>query len=313
MDRRSFLTTGAAGLLGSLATLKERETLKQADRIHPGYRSPALRSSPVSIRKALKFDMIDEDLSVLGKFELIKETGFDGVEMSSPNELDNTEVTAARDATGIPIHGVVDSVHWNKPLSDADAGVRAEGLAGLETALRDAKVYGASTVLLVPAVVNKDVSYDDAYRRSQAEIRKVLPLAEELGVRIAIENVWNQFLYSPLECAHYVDEFESPWIGVYFDIGNVVNFGWPEQWIRILGGRILKLDVKEYSREVRDSDGPSAGFRVPLGEGSIDWSAVREALAEIGYDGWATAEVRGGNRERIQEIADGMDRVFELS
>lgn len=271
------------------------------------------RGRPVSIRKAVKFGMIDEDLSVHGKFELLQELGYDGVEMSSPNELDNAEVIAARDATGLPIHGVVDSVHWNKTLSDPDADVRAEGLAGLETALRDAKAYGASTVLLVPAVVNADVSYDDAYTRSQAEIRKILPLAQELGVRIAIENVWNQFLLSPLECARYIDDFQSRWIGAYFDIGNVVNFGWPEQWIRILGDRIMKLDVKEYSRELRDSSGPFAGFRVPLGEGSVDWPAVLEALADIEYEGWATAEVEGGDRARLQEIADGMNRVFELA
>ncbi len=256
--------------------------------------------------------MIDEPLSVLEKFELLQEIGFDGVELSSPNELDNAEVIAARDATGLPIHGVVDSVHWNKTLSDPDPAVREEGVSGLETALRDAKAYGASTVLLVPAVVTEDVAYDEAYERSQAEIRTVLPLAEELDVRIAIENVWNRFLLSPLETARYIDEFESPWIGAYFDIGNVVNFGWPEHWIRILGDRILKLDVKEYSREVRDEEGPYAGFRVPLGEGSVRWPAVLKALADIGFEGWATAEVRGGDRARLEEIADGMNRILEL-
>lgn len=313
MDRRLFITTGAAGLLGSLVQMKPAAASDRTYRIGATPAHDARRSDRVAIRKALKFDMIEEDLPVLGKFELVQEIGFDGMEMSSPNDLDNDEVVAARDATGLPIHGVVDSVHWDKTLSDPDASVREEGLAGLETALRDANVYGASTALLVPAVVTASVSYEDAYRRSQAEIRKVLPLAEELGIRIAIENVWNQFLYSPLEFARYIDEFESPWIGAYFDIGNVVNFGWPEQWIRILGDRILKLDVKEYSRDVRDSDGPFAGFRVPLGEGSIDWAAVRVALADIGYDGWATAEVSGGDRSRLEEISAGMDRVFELS
>lgn len=275
-------------------------------------RVPSGIAGPVALKKAVKFGMIDEPLSVLEKFELLVELGFDGVELSSPNDLDNAEVVAARDATGLPIHGVVDSVHWNKTLSDPDPAVRAEGLAGLETALRDACVYGASTVLLVPAVVKEEVAYDEAYSRSQAEIRKVLPLSEELGVRIAIENVWNGFLLSPIETARYIDEFESPWIGAYFDIGNVVNFGWPEHWIRILGDRIMKLDVKEYSREVRDEQGPYAGFRVPLGEGSVRWPAVLKALADIGFEGWATAEVRGGDRARLEEIACGMNRVLEL-
>jgi hexulose-6-phosphate isomerase len=233
--------------------------------------------------------------------------------MDSPSDLDRDEVIRARDATGLPIHGVVDSVHWQKTLSDPDPAVRAEGLAGLKTALDDARAYGASTVLLVPAVVNKAVSYADAYERSQAEIRKVLPTAQEYGVKIAIENVWNHFLLSPLECARYIDAFESAWIGWYFDIGNVVNYGWPEHWIRTLGARILKLDVKEYSREKRNNEGPYAGFRVPLGDGDCDWPAVRQALADIGYEGWATAEIPGGDAERLRDIAERMDRILLIN
>jgi hexulose-6-phosphate isomerase len=197
-------------------------------------------------------------------------------------------------------------------LSDPDPAIRAAGVAGLRTAISDAKLDGASTVLLVPAVVKKSISYEDAYRRSQAEIRRVLPFAEENGIKIAIENVWNGFLLSPLEMARYIDEFESEWIGAYFDIGNIVNFGWPEHWIRILGHRVIKLDIKEYSREKRDSEGPYAGFKVKLGEGDCDWPAVREALEEIEYSGWASAEVEGGGRDRLQEISLRMDRVLAL-
>lgn len=269
-------------------------------------------SQDLSLKKAVKFGMVDEDLSIPEKFQLLKELGFDGVEMSSPNDFSQEEVQQARDSVGLPIHGVVDSVHWNKTLSDPDPAVRAEGREGLQTAIRDAKAYGASTVLLVPAVVNKEVSYDDAYRRSQAEIQKVLPFAEEQGIKIAIENVWNQFLLSPLEMRRYIDEFESEWIGVYFDVGNVVNYGWPEQWIRILGERIVKLDIKEYSREKRNEEGPYAGFRVPIGEGDCDWPAVRQALRDIGYSGWATAEVSGGDRERLREIARRMNKILNL-
>ena len=309
MKRRSFLRlTGAgiaaAGMAGAVGFTGPNRATAAASHVR--------KSTPVLLKKAVKFDMIDEPLSVLEKFRLLQELGFDGVELSSPNDLDNAEVIDARDATGLPIHGVVDSVHWNKTLSDPDAAVRAEGLDGLETALRDAKAYGGSTVLLVPAVVTEEVGYDEAYVRSQAEIRKVLPLSQELGVRIAIENVWNRFLLSPLETARYIDEFESPWIGAYFDVGNVVNFGWPEHWIRILGPRIMKLDIKEYSREARDREGPSAGFRVPLGEGSVRWPAVLQALADVGFEGWATAEVRGGDRARLEEIAGRMNRILAL-
>lgn len=262
------------------------------------------------LKKAVKFDMIETEGSVKDKFALLKELGFDGVEMSSPNDLDRDEVREARSAIGLPIHGVVDSAHWQMTLSDPDSAVRAKGVEALRTALRDAQAYGASTVLLVPAVVNKSVSYDDAYSRSQAEIRKVLPEAEALGVRIAIENVWNGFLLSPLEFARYIDEFDSEWIGAYFDIGNIVNFGWPEQWIHILGSRILKLDVKEFSRTRRDEEGLWAGFDVQLGEGDVEWPAVMNALAAIDYSGWATAEIPGGDRQRLQEIATRMDTIL---
>ncbi len=262
------------------------------------------------IKKAVKFGMVEEDLSILEKFKLLKRLGFDGVEMDSPSDLDRDEVIQARDESGLPIHGVVDSVHWRKTLSDPDPAVRAEGLDGLKTALDDAHAYSATTVLLVPAVVNKKVSYAEAYDRSQAEIRKVLPMAEEVGVKIAFENVWNSFLLSPLECARYIDEFESDWIGWYFDVGNIVNYSWPEHWIRTLGPRILKLDIKEYSREKRDNEGPYAGFRVPLGEGDCDWPAVVEALEEIGYEGWGTAEIPGGDTARLRDIAERMDRIL---
>ncbi|MEZ6071027.1 MAG: sugar phosphate isomerase/epimerase family protein [Pirellulales bacterium] len=244
------------------------------------------------------------------KFQLLKELGFDGVEMSSPNGFEIDEVIAARDESGLPIHGLVDSVHWRDTLSHPDPEIRKRGVEGLETALRDAKAYGATSVLLVPAVVNKDVSYDEAYTRSQAEIRKVLPLAQELGVQILLENVWNQFLLSPLEEARYIDELESPMVGAYFDVGNVVNYGWPEQWIRILGPRIVKLDIKEFSRKRRDDEGLSKGFGVKIGEGDCDWPAVMAALRDVNYQGWATAEVPGGDRERLADIAARMDRVF---
>jgi len=143
-------------------------------------------------------------------------------------------------------------------------------------------------------------------------VKKALPLAAELGVQILFENVWNGFLLSPLEAARYVDAFESPWVGWYFDIGNIVNFGWPEQWIAILGPRIKKLDVKEYSRKRRDDEGLWKGFQVEIGEGDCGWPAVMAALDAIGYEGWASAEVQGGDAARLADIARRMDRVFAL-
>lgn len=271
-------------------------------------------ASRLQIKKALKYGMIGggEGATIAEKFAVAKAAGFDGVEMDSPSDLDADEILAARDASGLTIPGVVDSAHWRDTLSHPDEAVRARGRGALETALRDAATFGASTVLLVPAVVNEQVSYADAYARSQAEIRKALPLAEELGVRIAIENVWNGFLLSPLEAARYIDEFESDHIGWYFDIGNIVNYGWPHHWIEALGPRILKLDIKDFSRKKRDDEGLWEGFGVEIGEGDAGWPQVRRALAEIGFSGWAAAEVRGGDAARLADIARRMDTVLEI-
>ncbi|MEQ8767324.1 MAG: sugar phosphate isomerase/epimerase family protein [Planctomycetota bacterium] len=296
-DRRMMLGASAAAL-GSLATGAVARPSSSDD------------ADEKPIRKAVKIGMVQESISLKEKFQLLKDLGFDGVELDSPNDLETSEVLAARDETGLPIHGVVDSVHWTKTLSDPNPVVRDEGRAGLETALRDAKAYGASTVLLVPAVVNKQVSYADAYHRSRTEIHKVLPLAGELGVRIALENVWNNFLLSPLEVARYIDDFYSPWIGAYFDVGNVVRYGWPEHWIEVLGHRIFKLDIKEYSRKKQNDEGPWKGFGVELLEGDCDWPAVMRSLKKIGYRGWGTAEIPGGDRNRLRTIAELMDRIF---
>lgn len=295
-DRREFLKASCAAAAGSLSLQAASGSAAQ----------PAERR----FKKAVKLSMVTGKASLVEKFKMLKEVGFDGIDIDQRVEHD--DVKRAREESGLIVHGVVDYDHWKLPLSHPDSAVRAQGLDVLKTSLRDSKLYGGTTVLLVVGIVNKEISYADAYKRTQEEIRKALPLAEELGIKIALENVWNMFLLSPLEFARYIDEFQSPWVGAYFDIGNIVNYGWPEQWIRTLGKRILKLDVKEYSRKLRDEKGPGAGFRAELGEGDCDWPAVLAALDEIGYRGWGTAEVAGGDRDRLAEISRRMDRILEL-
>ena len=146
--------------------------------------------------------------------------------------------------------------------------------------------------------------------RAHAAIAETLPEAEERGIHIAFENVWNNFLLSPVETAHWIDSFDSPMVGMYFDVGNVVRYGWPEHWIEVLGERILKIDVKEYSRKKQMDEGPWKGFGVELHEGDCDWPAVVAALRKTGYDGWFTLEVGGGGRERLTTLAAHMDRIF---
>jgi hexulose-6-phosphate isomerase len=271
------------------------------------------RGAPMTkrkLRKACMFNMVEGDAPVLDKFEMLKAAGFAGVEIDSPSGLDLDEVLAAMAKTGLEVAGTVDSVHWTHTLGDPDPAVRAKGVAALETALRDAGKLRATSVLLVPAVVNARISYDDAWTRSTAEIRKVLPLAAELGVAISIENVWNHFLLSPLEAARYVDQFESPHVGWHMDVGNVVNYGWPEQWIGVLGQRIKRLHVKDYSRKKRDEQGLWKGFDVELGDGDVGWEATMTALDAIGYEGWASAEVAGGGGERLKAVSKRMDDLF---
>jgi L-ribulose-5-phosphate 3-epimerase len=290
VNRRSFLiTTGAALAAPALAPLAQAKIR--------------------DIHKAIMYETVGIKGSVLEKFQAVKAAGFEGIEPMS--HMSQNEVLDAFAATGLKPASCCCSTHWKKPLSDPDPAVRQAGLDGLIQALRDAKAYGASSVLLVPAVVNKTVAYDVAYKRSQEQIRKAIPVARELGVKIAIENVWNQFLLSPLEAARYVDEFESPSVGWHFDVGNVITYGFPEQWVRILGKRIVKLHIKEYSRAKADKQGRSAGFQAAYMTGDNDWPAVMAALDEVGYTGWGIAEQPGGDTpEGLKTLTAGMDQIF---
>lgn len=263
------------------------------------------------IRKAIMWGTVGIKGSVAEKMRAVKKAGFEGVEMNS--HMDQDEVVRGRDENGLVIPSVCGAHHWEKPLTHPDPKVREEGLEALKQTLRDAKRYGASSVLLVPGVVNKEVSYDQAYVRSQEQIRKAVPLAEELGVKIAVENVWNQFLLSPLEAARYVDEFNSPAVGWHFDVGNIINYGWPEQWVRILGKRIQKLHIKEFSRKRRDKEGLWKGFDVALLEGDDDWPSVMKALDEVGYSGWAMTEQGGGDTpEGLKDLATRLGKILSL-
>lgn len=300
MRRREFLKT-SAGVL-ALAALTPRALPAQNTK-------PEAAAPKRALKKGIMWGTAGVKGSILEKMKAIKEAGFDGTEMMS--HMDQDEVLRARDESGLAIPSVCGRDHWAKPLSHPDPKVREEGLEALKQTLRDAKRYGASSVLLVPAVVSKEVSYDEAYRRSQAEIRKAIPLAEELGVKIACENVWNQFLLSPLEAARYVDEFKSPAVGWHFDVGNILNYGWPEQWIRILGPRIQKLHIKEFSRKKRDSEGLWKGFDVKLLEGDNNWPAVMQAVDDIGYHNWAITEQGGGDSpEGLKDLADRLTKII---
>lgn len=296
LDRRRLLATLSSTALAALVAGREARA--------------GTRGGEHKLRKALGIGMIGAGATLKDKFLLARDCGFAGIEMDGPSGHAHDEVLAARDASGLAIPSVVDSVHWQHSLGDPDPAVRAQGRAGLEAALRDARAYGAKSVLLVPAVVDKGRPYDLAWKHSIAEIRAVVPLAAELGVKVAVENVWNNFLLSPLEAGRYLDEIASEHVGWHLDLGNLLIYGWPEQWTRILGPRVLQLHIKEFSRKKMDDEGRWKGFDVELGDGDNDWPAIVRALDDIAYDGWAIAEVGGGDEKRLKEVSARMDRCF---
>ena len=260
------------------------------------------RSNQGRIFKADKGGGIGKDkAAMVARLTQYRDLGFDGIEGGSPDITDLAALNEAMRETGLPVHGVVDGVHWKQRLSSPDESVRQAGREALEQAIRDARAISASSVLLVPGrVTGEDENHDHVWQRSIVEIRKVLPLASRLGIRVLIENVWNGFCEDPQQLSDYIDEIDSPWVGVYFDIGNCRKFGPAEDWIRTLGSRIVKLDVKDW--------GESNSF-CRLGEGDVNWPGVREALAEIGYSGWATRE--GGDRD-LADTAALMDELLDL-
>jgi len=274
----------------------------------PGF-SEILLHPGRSIKKGIYWGSIGIGKSILEKFQAAKLAGFEGVEVMS--HFDRNEVLKARDVTELAIPSICGALHGKMPLSHPAPKIRDQGLAGLKVALEDAKAYGADTVLLVPGRVSDAVSYDDCWNRSVEEIKKIIPVAEKLDVKIAIENVWNNFLLSPMEAAQYVDQFQSRAIKFYFDCGNILAYGWPEQWIKILGERIAKVHIKEYSQKIADTQGRRAGFKVKLQEGDISWPAVMKALDDISYSDWATVEMPGGDTpEGLKDLCDRLVKII---
>jgi L-ribulose-5-phosphate 3-epimerase len=275
------------------------------------FRSPAPSGAlaapepaPLPIKKGLVFNMLPSKLSYADRMKLARGVGFEVVQApTTPDEHAAEEIKKAADGANIRIDSVMNMDHWKYPLSSSDPAEVEKCLAGMRTSLHNAKLWGSDAVLLVPAVVNPQTSYRDAWSRSQTQIRKLLPLTEELRIVIAIEEVWNKFLLSPLEMAKYIGEFQSPWIQAWFDVGNVMLYGYPQDWIRTLGKGIAKVHLKDFKRK-------KDGYEwVNLGDGDVDWEAVREAFREVGYAGSAICELDGGDEAYLRDVSRRVDRL----
>ncbi len=254
--------------------------------------------------KSVLISMLPKELSYVDRFKLAVDVGFVGMEtqtLTDPTEA--KEIGEAAREAGLKIHSVMNMAHWKYPLSSADPEVVERSMQGMETSLRNAKLWGADAVLLVPAVVNPETTYEEAWPWSQKQIRKLIPLARELGVVMAVEEVWNKFLLSAPEFVRYVDELDSPWVKAYFDVGNIVMYGYPQHWIRTLGDRIIRFHLKDFDTETRQF--------VQVREGSIDWPEVRKAIADIGFSGDLTVELRGGDQAYLHDVSSRVDQILK--
>jgi hexulose-6-phosphate isomerase len=292
MHRRDFLKIGGATVFAGLSTVGSFAA------------DDATKKRP--IKKAIMYATIGYPGSVMEKLKAVKAAGFEGVEPMSHMKQD--EVLQALEATGLKAASVCCNTHWAKPLSHPDDNVRREGREGLLQALKDAQRYGASSVLLVPGRVTKEIGYNDCFKRSVVEIRKAIPTAEELGVKIAIENVWNEFITQVDQAKAFLDAIDSPMVGWHFDIGNVVKYSPPETWIPVLGKRILKLHVKEWGKLK-----PGNGFGVRFFEGDNNWPAIMKALDDVGYQGWGITEqpdVQSKDAELMKDLSLRFDKIL---
>ena len=265
------------------------------------------------------------DMPLADVFALAKKAGFEGVEVAlglegeislSSTEADLLKVKKAADDCGIQLYSLSCGLYWDFWLNDDDAAVREKAKSIVKKQLETAKILGCDTILVIPGSVNADfaapgkvVDYATTYERALAAINELKPYAEELGVAIGLENVWNKFLTSPMEMRDFIDKIDSPFVGSYFDVGNVVINGYPEHWIRILGNRIKKVHFKDFRRAVGTLD----GF-VDLLAGDVNYPEVVKALEEVGYDGWVSAEMIPNYKHHTDAIiyntSYAMDRIL---
>ena len=279
------------------------------------------------MKKGISIWSFDASQSLEQCFQAAKKAGFEGVEVALAEEgeinlnsskADMEKIVASAKSNGIELYSLASGLYWQYSFSSNNDETREKALLVLHKQIELAAWLGCKTILVIPGTVHADfidgcetVDYDVAYERAIDAIQKELKFAEEMQIEIGIENVWNKFLLSPLEMRDFIDQFASAYVGSYFDVGNVVYSGYPEQWIKILNNRIKKVHLKDYKRVA----GGLHGFVDLLG-GDVDYPAVIKALKEINYDGWLTAEMLPPYKYYTDQILVNtsliMDRIINM-
>ena len=308
MERRNFIrkaliTTGAL----SVASTKEFLSAIGKQEIVLPENETYTNTSP--LLKSIMWGTVGMTGSVLEKCNAIKAAGFDGIEPNS--HMDRKEVLEAMKATGLKASSVCNSKHWDEPMSHQDPAVRKKGIENMIVAMEDAKAYGTDAVLLVPGKVDDNTSYEDCWKRSTECIKELVPIAEKMNIKMCIENVWNNFLLSPMEMRFYLEQFNSRYVCMYFDCGNILVYGWPEQWISTLGNRIGRIHIKEFSKQKADKEGRWAGFGVKLTEGDVRWKEVMTEIKRSYTGGWLTTEQGSSTTAgELKDLSSRLDKVL---
>jgi L-ribulose-5-phosphate 3-epimerase len=309
--RRDFLASTAALAAGGIVAGGVRSAV--ATGASTGAAVVVPPSSTSGLLFSCKYGMTKGG-SLEERLAAAKQAGMDGVDFDDAAAVTPEQLRRAAQQTGVFIHNAINHDHWKTRLTSPDDAVRQQALANLEHCLRVSAAAGGSGVLIV---VGKAEDGPEGPERAHDEIRKAVPLAAALGQRILFENVWNGLFYqddgprnqSVRPLADYIDSFKSPWVGSFFDLGNHARYGDVAAWIRELGPRIVKLDIKGYCNAKADAEGKWKGF-VDITAGDIDWADVRAALRDIGFTGWVSAEVDGGDVARLKVVLDQMKRAL---
>lgn len=314
LSRRSMLFAGAVATASTLTPSSSAVAAETAEA--PIVVPPSGKRILISCKLGMiaKKGTDGKELTLVERLKMANEAGFDGVDFDEAGSFTPQQARDAVRESGVFVHNAINHAHWQQRLTSPKEEERAQGVANIEHCLRVAHAAGGSGVLIVVGR-GDDGAADEIDERARTEIKKLLPLAASLGQPILFENVWNKMHYdhdappeqSPERFIKFVDSFHSPWVGMYYDIGNHWKYGQPREWLKAFGQRAVKLDVKGFSRA------KNKFVDITSEDDDLPWDEVRKGLGEIEFAGWTTAEVGGGGLERLTVVRKQMQKAFDLA